>query len=1193
MKKLLTKLGGNHYYYLKKIILTMKLATFLLLFNLIQINASVYSQSERFTFKLDKVYVRDLLDKIESESNYKFLYRSDYLSNSVVDLNVKDVTLQELLNKAFENTEMTYKILEDKLVVVAPKVFTESIQQVKVSGTVTDATTNEPLVGVSVFIEGTTVGTSTDINGHYSIDLPGPDVTLTFSFVGYVSEKMQFSGQSTLDVKLSQDITKLDEVVVVGYGTSKKSDITGSVVSVNTEDMMRKAPTNILEGLRGQAAGVMVTAQDGAPDANAAIRIRGVATINGSANPLYVVDGVQVGTNANFLNPNDIQSIEILKDASATAIYGSAGANGVIMITTKHGKAGSTNITFSADYGIQTLSSTLDVCGVDQYAANIRTARANDGAQLQNQVFAAQYDGKRKYIDWQKQMTRVGVKQQYNLSASGGTEKTQTAISLSFLNNDGIIVNTNYKRYTGRLTSLSKVASFIELGGEINFSHDESHGSNQSFNNNGNLSSLRDLAFYCPTMDYVDPSTGAYVSPNVINSNGTYGIGIQTGVGQYDGGIGNAGNIYAEQMENNGLNKNNRVLASAYATIKLFKGLNFKSVASYNYTTWSWNRFWGNKKRYANDGLTQIDLTGYDTRYEFNLQQNQNYALAIENYLTYNWKNDIQNLTLMAGNSVSRTFGMQLSADAKDFSAENVRKISLTADQSSRTGDGYYNDEVHTISYFGRVMYSLKDRYNVTATLRRDGSSNFGSGNRWGVFPSAAAAWRISEEDFMKNISAISNLKLRVGWGQTGNSGDQGSKAVSGLSSSSVMYNFYTEDGVAGLASTATTENGTVALLVDTKLKWETNEQENIGFDLGLLNNSLTITADYFVRTSKDLLLYKTIRPSAGYDNVYTNYGEIRNNGLEVSINYNKRLNNDWTIGATLNGSTLKNKVIKMGSPLYKSNTGSTNDGSNVGAVGSDSGVKWTGHSVSKEGYAVGSFYGYVVEGVFQKNEDVTALNAIAAQKAGDPTVVYQETKTSAGDFKYKDLNGDGRITDADRTVLGNGFPKLNYGLTLNASYKNWDMSVYAYGVYGQKINSYSAMTLSNMVQTDNGTTPNILKEAVNEAWTPANQSNTLSKLSILDNNFNMRASDRWIKNGDFLKISNVQIGYNFSNQLLKPLRLQGVRIYASIQNLVCFSSYNKYGDPEAGQGSVLFTGVDTGRYPMPRTYSFGVNLQF
>jgi TonB-dependent SusC/RagA subfamily outer membrane receptor len=362
--------------------------------------------------------------------------------------------------------------------------------------------------------------------------------------------------QSTLAVSLVPDIQKLDEVIVVGYGTSKKSDISGSVASVSREEMMKKSPTNILQGLKGLAAGVMVTSQDGAPESNAAIRIRGVATITGSANPLYVVDGVQVGTSANFLNPSDIESIEVLKDASATAIYGAAGANGVIMVTTKHGKAGSTRINFSADYGIQTLASKLDVGDADQFAKNMRIARTSDGAGLANQIFSEAYDGKRKTIDWQDIMTRTSVRQQYNLSASGGTEKTQSSFSVSYLNNDGIIVNTNYQRLTGRVNLVTKVADFIEIGGDINYVHAQWHGSNAANGNNCNLSSLRDMAFYCPTMDYVTPG-GTYVSPNVVNSNGTYGASFQTTTG-YDGG--SPENLYAIQMENNGVTKTNQVL---------------------------------------------------------------------------------------------------------------------------------------------------------------------------------------------------------------------------------------------------------------------------------------------------------------------------------------------------------------------------------------------------------------------------------------------------------------------------------------------------------------------------------------------------------------------------------------------------------------------------------------------------------
>ena len=1063
-------------------------------------------------------------------------------------------------------------------------------QSINVQGVVTEEGGN-PMPGVNVVIKGTTIGIITDTNGKYQIETDSKS-TLSFSFIGYNTQEIPVANRREINVRLLASDLQVDEVVVVGYGTSRKSDISGSVASVNTDEMMKKNPTNILQGLQGAAAGVIVTAQDGAPDANAAIRIRGVATINGSANPLYVVDGVQVGTSANFLAPSDIESIEVLKDASATAIYGAAGANGVIMITTKHGRVGTTHITFSADFGLQTLASKLDVGDIDQFARNMRTGRANDGANLMNQVFAAQYDGKRNNIDWQDVLTRTSLKQQYNISASGGTEKTQSNFSLSYLNNDGILINTNYNRLTARANIVTKVANFLEIGGDINFVHSESQGSNLGFGNNGNLSSLRDLAFYNPTLDYVD-AAGVYVSPNVINANGTYGASYQTAV-DYDGGSPN--NLYAEQMENNGLRKNNQVFTSAYIDLKLMKGLTFKSIGSYNLNVGNFENFWGNKQRFENDGVTNIVLANYDTRYQLQIENNQNNVLALESYLTYNLKTDLHNLTLMAGNSVSKSFGSWTTANAVDFPGANIRDISLTSDITSRTGSGAYNLQVRGISYFGRAMYSFKDRYILTGTIRRDGSSNFGVGNRWGTFPSAAAAWRISEEDFLQGTPAISNLKLRLGWGQTGNSGGATDKNVEALTSSTIAYYYYGQGGVAGLGSTRQTENGLVKTLVDTRLKWETNEQTNIGIDLGLLNNNINITLDYFTRSSKELLLDRSIRPSAGFTSVYTNFGEIQNKGVEFSVNYKKKIDQDWNIGATLTGSSLKNKIVEIGPDQFYVNGTSTNDGSNVGAIAAPSGVHWDGHSIMREGYAVGSFYGYVVEGVFQSPAEVAAANAAA--KAAGHDAPYQMTNTSAGDFKYKDISGpdgvpDGFIDQNDMTILGDGFPKVNYGLNLSASYKNWDLSIYSYGVLGQEIYSYSAMTLSNIYGTDNGTIPNILNSSSAEAWTPENKSNTLSKLSILDYNQNMRGSSAWVKNGDFLKISNVQIGYNFDKQLLKQLSIESSRLYVSVQNLACFSSYNKYGDPEAGQGSVLYTGLDTGRYPMPRIYSVGLNIQF
>lgn len=396
-------------------------------------------------------------------------------------------------------------------------------QNITVKGTVKD-TSGESMPGVNVLQVGTTNGIITDINGQYQMSVPS-NAKLTFSFIGYVTQIVQVAGKTTLDIILKEDAQSLDEVVVVGYGTQRKSDISGSVASVDRESMMRKTPTNVAQGLQGAAAGVLVTAQDGAPDANAAIRIRGVATINGKADPLYVVDGVQVGTNANFLNPSDIESMEILKDASATAIYGSAGANGVIMITTKHGVKGRSTVNLTADFGIQTISSRLDVGSVDDYAANIRQAHANDASGLYNQIWDAQYDGKRKTIDWMNQMTNPALRQNYNLSTSGGNEKSQYNFSAGYLDNKGLIVNSRYQRITARANVKTQINKYLEFGGDLSYVHTDSHGSNSTVGNFGNMSSFRDLETLSPTMDYITEN-GQHVSPNVVNPDGTYGSAI-------------------------------------------------------------------------------------------------------------------------------------------------------------------------------------------------------------------------------------------------------------------------------------------------------------------------------------------------------------------------------------------------------------------------------------------------------------------------------------------------------------------------------------------------------------------------------------------------------------------------------------------------------------------------------------------
>lgn len=1040
---------------------------------------------------------------------------------------------------------------------VNPASTTAMQQSKKISGIITDEK-GEPIIGANIAVVGTTIGIISDMDGKYELEVPeGAEVKV--SYIGYNPQSFKVTQKTSYNIVLKEDSEMIDEVVVVGYGTIKKSDISGSVVSVDKEQMMKRNPLNLAQGLQGSAAGVMVSKNSGDPEGTATIRIRGVATVNGSADPLYVVDGVQVGSNANFVNPADVESIEVLKDASATAIYGARGANGVVMITTKKGVKGATQLNFSANFGIQNMTGKLDVADADLFAYSVRQGRANDAASIQNKAFGADYAGRLRTIDWQDVMTRTALQQNYMLSVSGGNDKTQSTFSVGYLNNDGVILDSNFSRLTARANVTHKVKDFIEVGGNVAFVHSEKVGG-------GNL---RSYATLTPTMDYVDETTGQFISNDWrANADGTYNAFMQiSGEGDIQKG---QDNPYAAKMEEDKTpTYENKFVGSAYLNLNLFKGLQFRTIGSYTLSTVDGSGF---------NVVNPRSITAAQTN-SFWMNQSQDNNIEIESYFTYNWKNDIHNLTVMAGNSVTNYWGHWVSSNASNFLADTYRQMSLTSDQTSRIGDGGYNLKTRYISWYGRAMYTLMDRYIVTATVRRDGSSNFGSGNRWGTFPSAALAWRLSEEDFIKNLDIFSNMKLRFGWGQTGNAGSATSLSVAQLSSNRIAYDW---GQLGGSSSNYNKVVGFAQLKeIDTNLKWETNTQTNIGLDLGLLNNDLNITMDYFIRDSKDLLLYRNMRPSTGHGQVYTNAGHIQNKGFEFSVSYNKRFG-DWNLGATLTGSTLKNKVIEVGDPIYN----------NLDANGdliTDDGDNWTNHSVTMEGHAVGSYYGYVVEGIFQNQAEVDAANALAKENGYD---AYQVNATTVGDFKYKDLNGDGHIDGDDQKVLGNGFPKLNYGLTLNASWKNWDAMIYMYGVAGMKINSYAAMKMTQLYKTGGGV-QNTLKEYINNAWSESNTNTMYPRMTMNDNNTNMKASDAYVKKGDFLKIANIQIGYTFPKRWLQPLRMDNARIFASVENLACFSGYNKFGDPEVGNAAVLQTGFDGGRYPYPRTFTFGLSVQF
>ncbi|OAV69108.1 Outer membrane cobalamin receptor protein, SusC/RagA family [Bacteroidales bacterium Barb6XT] len=1022
-----------------------------------------------------------------------------------------------------------------------------------VKGIITDES-GEPVIGANVLVSGTTIGTITDFDGKFEL-AASAGAELKISYIGYFPQSVKVAaGKTDYNIILREDAEALDEVVVIGYGVVKKSDVTGSVVSVNSGEMLKRNPTTVGQGLQGAAAGVSVSRNSGDPRGEVTIRVRGVATVNNSADPLFVVDGIPVGTSIDFLNPNDVESIEVLKDASATAIYGSQGANGVIMITTKRGTKGSTHLTFAANYGIQTNSKTLDVLDAAGFASAARRAAASDNASLTNAAWTnSSYDSRLNSINWQDEMTRTSLQQKYDLNVSGGSENTQAVMSVGYMNNDGIIINSNFKRLTARANIDHKVKSFLRTGINLSYMHSENHG----LDDNRTLSNYATLI---PTMDDVD-ANGNLMNVPIQYPNGTWGHFKQEGSGDTNKGTDNP---VAVAMVPDERASNNKVVANAYIDFDIIKGLVFKTVGGFNYAGYSsYNYAPVNNRSYTELGNPD----------RLSLGQNQGVTLSLESYLTYDLKiNSANRIGLMAGHSLSQYTMEEMDASARNFPMPTIRRLELTKDKGTITATGGLGRELRGQSFFGRANYALLDRYLLTGTVRRDGSSNFGAGNRYGVFSSASFAWRLSEEEFIKNLNIFSNLKLRLGWGQTGNAGNSTNRSVNQLSSDAISYYFFTNGQPVLAPGLAQTKE------IDTNLKWETNEQTNIGLDLGFIDNTLTFAVDYFVRDAKDLLLERSVRPSTGYSSVYTNAGHIRNSGLEVMATYQKQVG-DWNYNVKLNASTLKNKVIEVGDDIFHSGGGVDND------------QYFKNWSLTRNDYPIASYYGWRVDGIFQSQEEIDGLNAKAAA-AGVHDGLYQSAATRPGDYKYKDINSDGYIDDKDREIFGNGFPDLNYGLNIGVSYKNWDLNLYAYGVTGQQILSYAFKELSTMRKDDEGVR-NILTEVANNAWTPENHSTMYPRLTRADGNHNTQISDAFLKNGNFLRLQNIQIGYVFPKALIEPLKLANARVFASVENLFTFTSY-KAGDPEIGNGNdLLETGLDSGRYPFPRAYAFGLTVGF
>lgn len=1000
---------------------------------------------------------------------------------------------------------------------------TQVFAQVTVSGSITDASTGESLIGVNVLETGTTNGTITDVNGYYTITV-AEKASLKFTYIGYLSTTKQLNGAVTLDVALESDVSILDEVVVVGYGSQRKSDLTGSLSSVSEEQLKAVPVTGLDQALQGRAAGVYVTQNDGAPGGALSIRIRGIGSTL-TAEPLYVIDGVPIvndnqGSSATFgaldgggqasnalntINPNDVERIEVLKDASATAIYGARAANGVVLITTKRGAAGKSQISLDSYVGASQVLRKLDVMNLREYAKYFGEI---NGAQLEEfERPELLGDG----TDWQDAVFRTGINQNHQLSISGGNKSTQFAISGGFTDTKGIVVGSDFQRYSARVNLDHHINDRLDIGGSITVAQ-----TNERIVINDNSAGVIFTALLTPPSAPVRNADGSFAAPQDE-------IDLQ-----FD-------NPVARALETINDNARTRVLSNAYFSAKLFDGLTYRTELGTDLNFSDQLVFYPSTDR-GNFSNTISTL---------NTSRNQSTFWINKHLLTYD-------SNIGASSKISTLLGFEAQAGSYEFisaSRNGLPNNELTqinlgdAGQATNGGGAGHNS---LISWFGRVNYTLLERYLFTATGRIDGSSRFGPNNRYGFFPSAAVAWRISEEPFFKEIETISNFKVRLGIGAVGNQE---------IGLYSYLANVQGFNVVRGdQLSTAFGPSN----IANPNVRWESSVQANFGVDLGLYQGRITFTGDIYRKIADGMLLPAVLPTSAGgFQAPFVNIGRIVNDGLELGLN-TVNLTGAFSWSTDINASFNRNVVESLGST-----------GSLIGVI------QRLPVTRTEEGRAISEFFGYRTAGIFQ------TLAEIAEAPVQSPD-------TRPGDFRFEDLNNDGVINEEDQTFLGNPVPDFTANLNNTFGYKGIELSFLIQGVFGNEILNLLDRNLLGLTDQNNQRV-----EAL-DRFTATNPSTTIPRANFSDPNDNRRISDRYIEDGSFVRLRNVTLGYQLQNAFIKKINLTSAKVYVSGQNLLTFTNYSGY-DPEVGSfnQNPLINGVDNGRYPSARSLTVGFNANF
>lgn len=1071
--------------------------------------------------------LQQLFHFIENQGEYTVFYQNDQVDvNREIKVDTTQKDISKLLTQALEGTDLSFEMVKKHIVILPKKDTVKQKEIIKVKGQITDDI-GETLIGVAILIKGTYVGTVSDLDGYYELEVESLTDTLVFSYVGFVENTQAISGRTEINVVMEMAVFTLQEAVAIGYGVKKQVDIVGAVSVVNSDEISALPVSSAASALQGKATGVSVTQNSGAPGAGTSIRIRGTGTINNNS-PLFIVDGIPT-KDINSLSPSDVESMSILKDAAAASIYGSRASNGVVIITTKKGKEGGMSISLNSYTGLQVASNLTEMADKDEYIEIFNEAATNDGRDL---ITSAMSDTMAN-TNWLDEIFRPAVISSTDLSISGGSENMNYLVSANYFTQEGIILNSGYDRYSFRTSLNSNLSDKVDIGTNINLSNavtNEVGSSGDGYGGNGG-SVVRYALFRTPLYSVYDDN-GDYTDYDPDNA-------------QY---IGDGYNPVGFAEKYDWVKKDNRLLGNLFLNWKITDYLTFRADYGLDFLSYGEKRFnenWGYNGRINNpNSLVQTSIT--------NSQQ------TWKGVLTYAKKfNEKHNVNILLGSeSISNVLEGQ-TGSAQNFpdQIESLRYLS----------NGTTNQEVYgwksqwaLLSFFGRMSYDYDGKYYAELTLREDGSSRFGSNNPWGFFPAGALGWRIDKESFLSEVNFISLMKLRVSAGVLGNQ-EVGDYSFASFITAGSYYPF----GVTPMVGYFLSDHG------NENLRWESQTQFDMGLDIGLFDNKLFFVFDYYYKLTDDVLVKVPLPPSSGSANApYINAGKIQNSGIEVELTYRNQVNKlKYNVGLVF--SHVNNEVLE----LY--------DGQPIPAGRIDNGVYGT---LTEVGYPIGSFYLYEMEGIFQDETDIF-------------THAYQGKTIQPGDVKYKDISGpdgspDGIIDSYDRAHVGSPIPDFTIGINMALNYKKWDFTLFVEGVYGNDIYWQVANDIEGFYRAFN-----VTQTVYDDRWTGAGTSDDQPRVSWQGATNNKKPSTRFLFDGSYLRVKNVNLGYTFNNIGIKKKEvIKSLRVYLSIQNLFTFTKYPGL-DPEmqtsdnATDDGDLAKGIDWGTYPSASVYTLGFNM--